>query len=168
MSGGTQWPLPTTKSPKCRRRMALLCLKEILVQIESRTNSCSFHLPCLQASKVVSGSYNFFYCGLGIWLPLKSYVQRSPLSFGYLYPLVGPEGYSRRWRDSLPSSFRTNASFSSTATGRKLAPSLPTVFHWMSWSTCESYFLFLRSGIRHLSRGWGFFDFVPSCEKIRW
>jgi hypothetical protein len=45
-------------------------LRKTLVQIETRTNSCSFHLPRLRQVKWSETQKDTFYCGLGSWFPL--------------------------------------------------------------------------------------------------
>ena len=61
MSGGTQFPLPQRRVLKVDVVWLYCGLKKTQVQIESRTDSCSFHLPILQMIKFVRSSKTYSF-----------------------------------------------------------------------------------------------------------
>jgi len=72
MSGGTLWPLPAAKNPKCRRLMALLWPEEDSGS-DRITNQLMFVPPSLSANESSSQKLKkiLMYYGLGSWFPLK-------------------------------------------------------------------------------------------------
>ena len=72
MSGGTLWPLPAAKNPKCRRLMALLWPEEDSGS-DRITNQLMFFPPSLSANESSSQKLKkiLMYYGLGSWFPLK-------------------------------------------------------------------------------------------------
>jgi len=61
MSGGTQFPLPQRRVLKVDVVWLYCGLKKTQVQIESRTNSCSFHIPLLQVIQLVRSSKTYSF-----------------------------------------------------------------------------------------------------------
>jgi len=72
ISGGTQWPLPVTKSPKSGRRMALLWPEEDPGS-DRITNQLMFVPPSPSAGDSSGQKLKkiLIYYGLGSWFPLK-------------------------------------------------------------------------------------------------
>jgi len=72
MSGGTRWPLPRVKSPKSRRRMALLWPEEDPGS-DRITNQLMFVPPSSSAGDSSGQRLKkiLIYYGLGRWFPLK-------------------------------------------------------------------------------------------------
>jgi glycoprotein 3-alpha-L-fucosyltransferase len=160
MSGGTQRPLPAAKSSKSGRRMALIWPEEDPGS-DRITNQLMFVPPFPSAGDVNSHKLKkiLFYYGLGSWSPLT--------------PGRDMFREARCPVDTCTITLDQNEAADADAIvyhDRFAHPGHPRPprqvkgltlcnhgFHWKSWSSVETYCVVLRSGVRNLVRGWGFF-----------